>query len=162
MFRILAIAALIAPLLSGCGFQPLYATNTTGGAPGLRDVYLESLTATEAIDPILQDAFERRIASSASARYDLTVDAEERADQLAVQLDASVTRYNYRINAVYALTDRTSGEKITGRVESIASFNVVASQYSTLFAERAAREKAAEQLVHLIERDILLKLNDKS
>ena len=162
MFRVLIITLVITPLLSACGFEPLYATNTTGGAPGLRDVYLETLTASESVDPIFQESFYRRVANSASARYDLIVEAEERADQLAVQIDASVTRYNYRINAAYTLTDRTSGEKVTGRVESIASFNVVASQYSTLFAERTAREKAAEQLVHLIERDIMLKLNDKS
>ena len=71
-----------------------------------------------------------------------------------------MTRYNYRIVGRYLLTERATGARYSGLVTSIASFNVVNSQYSTLFAEDAAREKAAAQLVEDIERDILLKLSD--
>ena len=77
-----------------------------------------------------------------------------------MQIDASVTRYNYRLVGRYTLVERATGARYSGRVTSIASFNVVNSQYSTLFAEDAAREKAATQLVEDIERDILLKLSD--
>ena len=47
-----------------------------------------------------------------------------------------------------------------GSAEAVASFNVVDSQYATLFAEEAAREKAARTLIERIERNILLRLND--
>ncbi|MEK7265614.1 MAG: LPS assembly lipoprotein LptE [Pseudomonadota bacterium] len=153
------LAAIAAALtLQSCGFQPLYATSD-GSAPGLRNVALSTLTATEEIEPVLTRAFVRRTAPAASeAQYDLLISADEQSERLAVQIDASVTRYNYRLVGNYTLVERASGKKFKGRITSIASFNIVNSQYSTLYAEEAAREKAATQLVEDIERDILLKL----
>ncbi|MCB2096057.1 MAG: hypothetical protein AB7F91_09800 [Parvularculaceae bacterium] len=161
MIRKLTLAILAAgPLLSGCGFQPLYAT-ADGSAAGLRDVALGEVAAPEEIRPLVMRAFERRTSSEpSSANFDLTVSTTEQAQRLAVQIDASVTRYNYRLVGRYTLIERTTGARYSGRVTSIASFNVVNSQYSTLFAEDAAREKAATQLVEDIERDVLLKLSD--
>ena len=161
MIRKPTLAILAAgPLLSGCGFQPLYAT-ADGSAAGLRDVALGEVAAPEEIRPLVMRAFERRTSSEpSSANFDLTVSTTEQAQRLAVQIDASVTRYNYRLVGRYTLIERTTGARYSGRVTSIASFNVVNSQYSTLFAEDAAREKAATQLVEDIERDVLLKLSD--
>lgn len=144
--------------LSACGFQPLYATGD-GAPPGLRNVALASVEAPEEIEPVIARAFARRSAgANAAAEYDLLLTADEEAERLAVQIDASVTRYNYRLVGRYTLVEKASGKRYGGRVVSIASFNVVDSQYSTLFAEDAAREKAAVQLAEDIERDILLKL----
>lgn len=159
MVRKLAFALLAAtPLLQSCGFQPLYAT-ADGAPPGLRNVAISSVVAAEEIEPVIARALSRRAAPTASeAEYDLLLNADEQAERLAVQIDASVTRYNYRLVGNYTLVERNGGKKHIGRVVSIASFNVVNSQYSTLFAEEAAREKAATQLVEDIERDILLKL----
>ncbi len=133
-----------------------------GAGAGLANVRLVSIAAGEEAGPFLQRAFNRRLAQSPSeAIYDLSITARERANPLAVQIDASVTRYNYRIRGRYTLIHRRTGERITGRAEAIASFNVVASQYSTLFAENAAREKAADVFAEQIERDILLELADR-
>jgi len=155
--RALLAAAGLA-LLSSCGFQPLYATNGNG-PPGLRNVALSTVNAPEEISPMVTRAFARRTSGEPSAAaYDLQINAREQAERLAVQIDASVTRYNYRLVGRYTLTERSSGKRYTGSAVSIASFNVVNSQYSTLFAEEAAREKAANQLVEDVEHDILLKL----
>ena len=152
---LLAFSAL---LVAACGFRPLYATDGGGGS-GLTRMALVEVTANETITPIITRAFQRRMpADGADALYDLTVTATERAQALAVQIDASVTRYNYNLNADYTLVERSTGKRYTGRVVSIASFNIVDSQYSTLYAEETAREKAAAQLVEDIERDALLKI----
>ncbi len=148
--------------LSGCGFTPLYAT-TAGetGAPGLRNVALTSISAPESIAPVVEEAFAKRTSDAPSgAAYDLVITATEQAERLAVQIDASVTRYNYRLVGRYTLIERASGKRIAGSATSYASFNVVSSQYSTLFAENAAKEKAANQLAEDIERDILMRLAD--
>jgi len=92
-----------------------------------------------------------------TAKYGLSVAATETAQRLAVQIDASVTRYNYRLNARYTLLDLETGERINGRARATTSFNIVSSQYSTLFAERAAQEKAARLLAEKIERDLLIR-----
>lgn len=160
MNRLIVCLAVTAPLLASCGFQPLYATGD-GAAPGLRNIALASLAAPEDIQSEVTRAFKRRMAEEpGAAAYDLEVRTTEQAERLAVQIDASVTRYNYRLVGDYTLIERAAGKRYSGRVVSIASFNVVDSQYSTLYAESAAREKAAAQLVEDIERDILLKLSD--
>ncbi len=165
MISRLTTSIAIALALAACGFRPLYAT-ADGDASGLASMALASVEAPEAIAPIVESAFRRRIRGEASAaQYDLTVKASEQAERLAVQIDASVTRYNYRLVADYTLVERTTGKRYAGNVVSIASFNVVDSQYSTLYAEEAAKEKAAAQLVEDIERDVLLKIaadRDKS
>lgn len=159
--KLAAIVALAAfPLLSGCGFTPLYATAEPGAKAGLAGVHFEGVNASEKTAPVLARAFTRRAAPPGAdgVRYDLFVDVREAAQALAVQIDSSVTRYNYNLTGNYRLTRRADGKVITGSATSVASFNVVNSQYSTLFAEEAAREKAARALVDAIERDYLLKL----
>lgn len=158
--RIVCLAALAAlvPALAGCGFTPLYATSDSGGKPALASVNLADVESSETAARVLMDEFRWRTArESEDARYDLYLNVKEQAQQLAVQIDDSVTRYNYRLNGSYRLVERATGKATTGRASAVVSFNVVNSQYSTLFAEKSAREKAARTLVEEIERDILLK-----
>ncbi|MEE2690211.1 MAG: hypothetical protein VX640_01605 [Pseudomonadota bacterium] len=161
--RILTIAALAlaAPILTGCGFTPLYAVDNPSARPVLSQINLAGVDAADTVAPVLARAFEARTARAGDlALYDLTVATRETANALVVQIDASVTRYNYRLTADYVLSRRSDGKEIKGRAEAISSFNVVDSQYSTLFAEEAAREKAARVLVDEVERSILLKMEE--
>jgi LPS-assembly lipoprotein len=155
---VMLVAALA---LSACGFRPLYATGDAAGVSALSRMALGKIDGPDAIQPIVARAFERRMLRGADeAPYELSLIVDEQADRLAVQIDASVTRFNYRIIGDYTLIERATGKRYTGKVTSIASFNIVESQYSTLFAEESAKEKAATLLVEDIERDILLKLAD--
>jgi len=161
--RILAFLLPVALLLQSCGFTPLYATPEGSKAAGLKNINLTGVTARDTIHPLVTRAIRDRQGfdtSATSAEYDLAVEAEEFAQRLAVQIDASVTRYNYLLRADYVLIRRVDGKTYRGATEAVASFNVVNSQYSTLFAEEAAREKAARTLIENIERDILLRLDD--
>lgn len=155
-----AALALSLPALSGCGFTPVYATNDKATRALLSRMALVDVKGTDTVESAVRGAFSRRVSPAGeSALYDLGLDVRETAVPLAVQIDDSVTRYNYRMTADYTLTRRADGKTTKGLVESVASFNVVASQYSTLFAERRARERAADQLAEQIERSILLKLS---
>lgn len=156
--RALALSA-AAGLLCSCGFEPLYATNEAASRPGLQSVRLAEVKASDIARPAVTRALARRTApatSESEAEYSLSVTIREQAQPLAVQIDDSVTRYNYRLLADYVLTPADGGKEIRGKAEAVASFNVVASQYSTLYAEESAREKAARALAERIERDILL------
>lgn len=158
--RILSIFLVgVSLFLSGCGFTPLYATAETGGKPALANVRLASITASNEAKQILERVFARRTAvDSEAAEYDLYLTVKEAAQQLAVQIDDSVTRYNYRMTGTYSVANRRTGETMRGRADATVSFNVVSSQYSTLFAEKDAREKAAGILADEIARDILVQL----
>jgi len=168
MARLQTLAALtigaISLLLQSCGFTPVYATAEGSKTAGLRNINLASVAAAPSIEPLVTRAFTNRqvLAGDATPEYDLLLEAEEFAQRLAVQIDASVTRYNYLLRADYTLIRRSDGKKFRGAAEAVASFNVVTSQYSTLFAEEAAKEKAAQTLIDEIERDILLSLDDET
>lgn len=156
------VAALAAPMLSGCGFTPVYATNGGSARPLLLRMHLQDVVGAEAPRDSVRAAFDRRVAATdADALYDLRLDVREAAVPLAVQIDDSVTRYNYRLSASYKLIRRSDQKTIDGVSEAVASFNVVASQYSTLFAEKRARQKAATALADLVERSILLKMTEE-
>lgn len=157
---IIAFVVAIAPALAGCGFTPLYATAETGGKSALARVHVADITSSsdEAARSLLAEFKWRAATESEDAHYDLYLNVKEQAQQLAVQIDNSVTRYNYRMNASYRLVDRKTGAASTGAAKAVVSFNVVNSQYSTLFAEKSAREKAARNLVEQLERDILVNL----
>ena len=145
--------------LAGCGFKPIYATPENGGAVALNQaIAVRQISAPESVAPYINDALKRRLvlAEGRAAEYDLYIQARETAERLAVQLDATVTRFNYRLRARYILVNLESGERVTGNANAVASYNIVTSQYSTLFAEKAAQEKAARLLAEEIERDLFI------
>ncbi|MCK5746202.1 MAG: hypothetical protein KAH44_08295 [Oricola sp.] len=144
-------------LLSGCGFRPLYAT-AEGQSPASSLVSVQTIAAPETVAPYISDALNERMGSTdAAPRYNLFVEAREGAERLAVQIDATVTRYNYRLSARYTVVDTQTGARFAGNARAVTSYNIVSSQYSTLFAERAAIEKAARLLAEEIERDVLIR-----
>ena len=148
--------------LSACGFKPIYATPDGVSAPVNRQIVIGPVTAPEEVHLYITDALRERIVlrEGETPKYELTVVASEAAQRLAVQIDATVTRYNYRLTGRYLLRDLKTQETFKGRAQAITSYNIVSSQYSTLYAERTAREKAARLLAEEIERDILLSLDD--
>lgn len=160
MKRTAALAAMLsgALLLSGCGFRPLYATGQ-GETVVSRMVTVRSVAAPETVAPYISDALSARMGAvdGETPRYDLFVQAREGAERLAVQIDATVTRYNYRLSAKYTIVDSQTGERFGGVARAVTSYNIVNSQYSTLFAERTAIEKAARLLAEEIERDLLIR-----
>lgn len=161
MMKCLIAAALLTLTLSGCGFRPIYATPADGAAPLNQRVAVRQVAAPETIAPLITTALNDRIVlrEGESPRYDLLVQASERAERLAVQIDATVTRFNYRLQARYTLVDRETGRRVNGNAQALTSYNIVTSQYSTLFAERTAQEKAARLLAEEIERDLLIRFS---
>jgi len=158
------IATLLMLMVAGCGFKPIYATPAGADAPLNQLIAIRSVRASDVILPLVTSALKERISikPGQAPKYDLYVDANERAERLAVQIDATVTRYNYRLSARYTLVDLATGERTRGNAHAVTSYNIVRSQYSTLFAERAAQEKAARLLAAEIERDLLLRFTNET
>mgnify|MGYP000672281468 CR=1 FL=1 len=156
--------AMMALFLNGCGFKAIYATPENGAAPLNQLVAIGDVRAPESVQTLIADALHDRIylQDGESPKYELTVEATESAQRLAVQIDATVTRYNYRLNGKYTLVDLETGKAVKGSARAVASYNIVPSQYSTLFAERTAQEKAARILAEDIERELLIRFSDGS
>lgn len=151
----------LALTVGACGFQPIYATHD-GASSVSRQVEISAIAAPDAAINYITDALNARMqpTEGVTPRYALSLEVREGAQRLAVQIDATVTRYNYRLNAKYSAVDRETGDVFRGRVIAVTSYNIVSSQYSTLFAERDAIEKAARQLAEEIERDLLIRFSE--
>lgn len=155
-------AVFLALAATGCGFKPIYATPAGETAALNQRIAVKSVAASDTIEPLVFDALKNRMAlkEGESPRYELYVEASERAERLAVQIDATVTRYNYRLIGKYALVDLETNKSIRGSASAVTSYNIVSSQYSTLFAERTAQRKAAQLLAEEIERDLLIRFSE--
>jgi LPS-assembly lipoprotein len=143
---ILMIAALT---LAGCGFRPLY-----GGVSGAaRRLELSQIAVTPIESTLGSDMRNELIdrltpsGEPAYPQYRLDITLHEYREGLGIQSDASVTRWNYQLTAVYQLTDLGTGKVVNkGTASSIASYSVVDSQFATLAAENDAKRRTAVDL----------------
>jgi LPS-assembly lipoprotein len=139
--------------LAGCGFHPLYG----GGrlAPQLASIYVEPLVERDGyelrnqlIDLLGSDGRER------GKTYVLKLSLNEVSNGVALQNDATITRYNDTLTATYVLTD-VQGKQITsGSQSSLSSYNVSNSPYSTLAVQQDSDRRAAQDLAERIRLDL--------
>ncbi len=141
----LAVLALSALSLSGCGLRPLYA----GGGSG---AVATTLTRIE-VAPIegksgwlMAGALNSRLSSGgATPLYRLEVRLEDKITGLGVRSDDSVAREQRRLRARYQLIDLANGAVLLDATAgSDAGIDVVGSEYATIAAENTALERLAD------------------
>jgi LPS-assembly lipoprotein len=152
MKRILSLLALL-PLLAACGFHPLYG-----------DAKLEPQLATIFVEPVAErDGYELRnaliniLGSNGQLNgkaYRLKLVLAETNQGVALQNDATITRYNDTLTVNYTLSDAKGGEVTRGTQTSLSSYNVVTSPYSTLSAQQDADIRAAQDIAERIRIDL--------
>ena len=152
MIRIATIAALCVAL-AGCGFTPLYGGGKV--APQLSSIYVEPIAErngyelrTRLIELLNSDGV------LAGKRYRLKITMSESSQGIALQNDATITRYNNRIQAKYVLSD-ASGTLVTqGTQSELSSYNVVQSPYATLAGEQDSGKRAAQDMAERIRLEL--------
>jgi len=155
--RKLAAFLFLALPLGGCGFHPLYGDTgaTAGTADKLARIYVEPIP--DKIGYELRNEMIDLFDSSAHLSQDsyrLRVTMTTKAQGVAIQNDAAITRYNDTLDVTYVLTDR-DGKLITKGTESgIAAYNVVASPYATLVAQQDAEKRTAQDIAYRIRTDL--------
>ena len=153
MNKLAALAAcLMLPLLSACGFQPLYGNNT---APQLSSIFVEDIAErngfelrTRLIDILDSDGMQT------NKRYRLKVTLSESSQGIALQNDAAITRYNNRMEARFVLSDVGGKEIYRGTQSELSSYNVVQSPYATLAAEQDSGKRAVQDMAERIRLDL--------
>ena len=153
MSRIAALAAfLMLPLLSACGFQPLYGNNT---APQLSSIFVEDIAErngfelrTRLIDILDSDGMQT------NKRYRLKITLSESSQGIALQNDAAITRYNNRMEARFVLSDAGGKEIYRGTQSELSSYNVVQSPYATLAAEQDSGKRAVQDMAERIRLEL--------
>jgi len=149
-------------LLSACGFHPLYAEDEDG--LGLDD----RLATVEVTDIQGRYGQEFKLAldsqmypsgrpASARTQYLLHVRLKADREGLAIQPDASITRYDYNITGRYRLEEVGSGKLVhQGIATAKTAYNVVESQFATLTARQDAEARAIRSLSEEIRMRIAL------
>ena len=146
----LAILALAALGLAGCGFAPLYA----------QDAVVPKLTAIDVVAPQgrtgflirehLDDAFARNRA--AAPAYQMHLQLAETRYPRGVRVDNVATRYEYVLTAAYQLTALPSGAPVkNGAVHVELTYDSPDQPYASVAAQEDAQDRAAEEAARRIQ-----------
>ena len=158
MKKLAAFAALgLALVASGCGFHPLYGTSadTAQNADKLASIYVDPIPERLGYElrNTLIDLFDSSGRASEDS-YRLHVTLTQKAQGVAVQNDAAITRYNDTLTVAYILTDMKGAEITKGTETGLSAYNVVASPYATLTAQRDADTRSATDIAYRIRTDL--------
>ena len=150
MRKLTALAACL--LLGACGFRPMYGSSL---APALSSVYVEPIAERDGyelrntlIDALHSDG------DKAGKVYSLKVTLNESSQGIALQNDATITRYNNRLEARYTLSDMKGNVLTTGSQTELSAYNVVQSPYATLTAQQDSAKRAAQDVAERIHLDL--------
>jgi LPS-assembly lipoprotein len=150
----MVLAALLAAVLAGCGFRPLYAPVADGPAEQLAAIEVAVIPdrAGQALRNQLTDLLDPDRAG-VPGRYRLEVRLEEERDEVAVERSGFATRANLRVSADITLLDKADGAVLL-RTSSraVSSYNLVDSKFTTLTSGEAARTRAVREIAQDIRR----------
>ena len=150
MKKLAVIAGCI--LLAGCGFHPMYGSSL---APALSSVYVEPIAERDGYElrNTLIDALQSD-GDKAGKVYSLKVTLNESSQGIALQNDATITRYNNRLEAHYVLSDMKGAVLTSGTQVELSAYNVVQSPYATLTAQQDSSKRAAQDVAERIHLDL--------
>jgi LPS-assembly lipoprotein len=147
--------ALILPLLlilAGCGFRPMYGNQL---APQLSAIFVAPIAdrngyelRNQLIDLLHSDG------TKAGKHYILNVSLNEAAQGIALQNDATITRYNQTMTVHYVLTDAAGKVLTQGDQTDLSAYNVAASPYATVVAAQDSSRRAAQDIAERIHLDL--------
>jgi LPS-assembly lipoprotein len=140
-------------LTAACGFRPMYGRSNL--SPQLATVYVDPIAERDGyelrnrlIDLLQSDG------EPAGKRYHLHIVMDESSQGIALQNDATITRYNQTLEAHYTLTDNQGNVLTTGVQTALSAYNVVESPYATLVASQDSSKRAALDMAERIHLDI--------
>ena len=133
-------------LAAGCGLRPMYFPgNGESSVPEFALIRVEAIATRTG--QILRNGLLDRLTPQgepATPRYKLHAKIAIQSVSLAIQPDASVTRFNLLLKVQFELADIDTGEVIyRDSMRSVGSYNAVRSDYATLIAEQDTARRSA-------------------
>ncbi|MGC3937823.1 LPS assembly lipoprotein LptE [Roseobacter sp. EG26] len=148
------ISILLASLaLAACGFAPVYGTGGTG-------TKLQNQVEVSEPDTLngylLTRRIEERLGRSGDPSYKLDVAVRTRQENLAVDTEGSITRYNILGYADFSLINAKSGGVVaSGSVDNFTGYSAAGTTVATLAAERDAQKRLMVLLADQITTRVL-------
>jgi len=151
----LMIAALA---LAGCGFRPLYGTQgaNPAGQALFASIYVEPISHERVGYDLRNKLIDllRGPARAQDAGYRLEVTVTETREGVALQNDATITRYDLAFSAKYKLTDAKLNVVTQGTETTLESFDVAQSPYASLTGQEEAEKRAMQDIAEHIQIDL--------
>ncbi len=147
----LGVMVLLALLGAGCGFKPLYGTasDDTSNA-SIRLASIRILPLPDRVGQKMHNLLRDRLNPQGQPLrpdYLLQVRISEVLEELGIRKDETATRANLTVIADFVLRDaRTNVELIKGRSRAINSYNILESQFATLYSESDARDRGLREI----------------
>lgn len=149
------LSSVVCLLLSGCGFQPLYAVQGGAAQPALAQVRIANISdrAGQELRNLLIDKMQSAGRPS-DPRYDLTVTLQESRADMGIRTDATSARSQILMTARYVLAERPDGKvRLSSYAATSVGYNKLDAQYSNLSSEEDARRRALGELsVQIVNR----------
>jgi LPS-assembly lipoprotein len=146
------LAAALCVMLAGCGFHPMYGASL---APQLSSIYVEPVVDRSGyelrntlIDLLHSDGV------AAGKAYHLKISMSQSNQGVALQNDATITRYNDTFDVHYVLTDARGTMLTEGEQKALSAYNVVNSPYATLVGEQDSDKRAVQDMAERIHLDL--------
>lgn len=166
-FHALGLAGCAVLLLSGCGFQPVYGVNSgyaqSGVGAELAQIDIGGIPNREGqfLRNALIDRFYRE-GRPASPRYALDFEpVREQEIDLDITKNADATRGQIRLSVNYKLIDTATRQVLLQREAlSIASYNILSSEFTNRVSKQNTRENALLDLARQIEQQVALYLKN--
>ena len=143
------VIVLSLPLLSGCGFQPIFGTGVSPIIKGEMK-HIEISPIADKLGQALRNQLVQNIrplGKSKITKYLLNVKITESKQNLAIKKSEIATRANLTFVATYKIVSTIKKSTLTsGSSSMIASYNILTQTYATLSAERDARNRAIREI----------------
>ena len=149
-----AIVIVVAAMLGGCGFQPLYG-DALGVSPALSSIAVE--TPPTRTGHLLREELEDEFVTdrSITARYRLIVDLQERRFPRGLRIDDTANRYEQRVTATYRLLDAHTRKVIVRGVRPVSvTYDVADAPYAGVIASLDGQERAASEAARVIRTEV--------
>jgi len=154
-----ALTLVFGMLLGGCGFHPLYGGMNSAMSQTLSSIYVEPVP--ERIGYELRNTMIDLLdgpGTASGASYRLKLALSETTQGIALQNDATITRYNDTLTVTYELSDMAGHVVTKGTETGLSAYNVLPSapnaNYGTLAAQQDADKRAAQDIAERIKFDL--------
>ena len=153
MKRVLLALILATPLVSACGFTPIYAEPAVGSS--LRRIAVT--TQDDRLGYRLREQLEDALAwdRSSAPLYRLTTQVEQNRRSLGRRIDDTATRYELTVKAAWTLTPTSGGTPLTGTETVTTTYAAADQPYAAIAAQQDGEERAASELARLIRLDLM-------
>lgn len=141
-------ALILSIALGGCGFSPIYGTDTA--ASSLNGTI--EVTAGKGRQFFeMRERIVERFGFASDPQYKLIFTYKVNSTGLAVSSSAEITRYNLDGVSDFTLTDIATGKAVlSGTVKSSTAYSATSATYPTRAAEQDARSRIAVTLADQI------------